>query len=152
NRSFCVWDIERKEVALSLPIDFENLYVRAWTFTPDSQALVVSHGSGVLSVYSTDTWKEIGRFAFGAHLIWLACHPDGTKVAGTAEDRLEIVDITTGKTTATWSAPRLTCLAFSSDGGTVAAGSWEGQIYLWSTADGERRLSIDAHQNRVAAL
>src|SRR5262249_31378790 len=48
--------------------------------------------------------------------------------------------------------PRLTCLAFSPDGGTVAAGSWEGQIYLWSTADGERRLSIDAHQNRVAAL
>lgn len=45
-----------------------------------------------------------------------------------------------------------TCLAFSGDGAILGVGQSDGKITLWDSASGERRSTLDGHENFVVSL
>jgi len=149
NHTNCMWDITREKVVLRVP---ESDW---WTFSPDSRFMAASHPDGSLSLHSTDGAGEARRVLISTYLRRLQFHPDGTRVGGIpAEgDRVVIADVRTGQILVTLISPnRLVSLAFSNDGGWVAAGTEDGHIYVWDVATGELHLNIDAHQNAVRGV
>jgi WD40 repeat protein/serine/threonine protein kinase/tetratricopeptide (TPR) repeat protein len=75
-------------------------------------------------------------------------------ISGTGEDGLKLWDVATG---AELPLPRkeveqVTCMAYSPDGKTLAAGRRDGSVELWEPADGRRRSSFRAHVGAVLAV
>jgi WD40 repeat protein len=142
-----LWDIAGGKVVLTSPPD------TWWSFSPDSRSLAVSHPDGWLSIYAVDTWTETQRIPLGRCLRYVQFLVGG-RVGGIAPEgnRIEIVDLAKGKVVDSFVAPmRLYVQGFSSDARFVAAGSNEGQVYLWNTETHDRS-DIDAYQSGVTGV
>jgi WD40 repeat protein len=148
DRTNRLWEIARRKVVLAIPSDIP------WVLSPDTRFLAMSHLDGSLSVLEVDTWKETRRLAWHRYIGIRFLH-DGTRIAGVArdDDRIEIVDLTTGQILDTFVAPdHLTSLPYYSiESSLLAAGSKGGQIYVWNTKTGDR-MDIDAHRGEVGTV
>ena len=139
------WNILRREIALTIPGG-------ECEFSADSRFLIVSRADGSLSLYSTGNWQELRQLPVRTLMHAIEFYPDASKVAviPAGRDRVEIIDVATGKSLATWAMQGgLRCLKMSADGGSLAGGTDDGRIYLWDPATGEPRLNLRAHESRV---
>jgi WD40 repeat protein/serine/threonine protein kinase len=137
--------------------------IRSAPLTPDGSRVAIRTGD-VLYVYDTATGQEVLHLAVKGHSNFadLAISPDGKKFAlGGAVPGKYVVyvwEADTGKEIAVLKGldtagaqkgllAEMWGVAVSPDGRKVAGSDMQGNLFVWDTATGSRRLQIDAHSN-----
>src|SRR5262249_54786078 len=129
--SFHVWDTATGKELPSLWPDANNqIIVGTAVFSPDSKALVIgSSYATTIQVWDIATRKERQQFA------------GYIKLKDAAGEEYEV--------------PRylkITCMALSPDGQTLATAGWDPTIRLWSVATGKERRRLEGHRGTVTSL
>ena len=80
--------------------------------------------------------------------------PEGTRLAVASDIGIWIYDANTGKELAllTGHTYKVSSVAFSPDGKTLASGSQNGTIYLWDITAGKRKETLTGHTYRIASV
>jgi WD40 repeat protein len=124
-------------------------------FSPDGGVLVGGDNDGRIYMWDTIT-KELRSTSHVQRysLSQVAFSPDGSLfgVAGqqliirSAEDGSVYISLDTAEPRA------ITCLSFSADSTTVAAGTGNGDVYIWRIDDGKLLQTFGAHQSSVLGI
>ncbi|WP_435009277.1 c-type cytochrome domain-containing protein [Tundrisphaera lichenicola] len=133
-----VFDVEKKESIATFPGHADTVYCVA--FAPDGKSIVTGGADNQIRSWNPDEdakqIKVVG--GFGGAVFRLLFAPDGKTLLATGADKVvrTFVDL----------APKLTInghndwvysLALSPDAKTIASGSWDGEVRLWSAEDGK---------------
>jgi WD40 repeat protein len=137
-----VWDVDRRVIAVEIPGP------AAWrqsVFSPNGQRIAVGH-EGQTLVYDLATGQPLrtwrGPVPGGAPIF----RPDGTEIAVVDERTCRILDAETGRTVRTIPLPTVDRdVAWSPDGGTLAIVGRDNKLYLWDTATGIRKATLEGH-------
>jgi len=144
--------------------EFHNFLVRAVRFTPDGKKLVAWGEDKILRIWDLDTGKEVlvrqvkltslpentedellrpGQ-AFPNHRLYnAALMPDARTAVLESDSTFHLVDVATGRETASFARPQtLPALALSPDGQAAVTGGWDKAIRLWELATGKEILTI----------
>lgn len=110
-------------------------WITALDFSPDSQTLATGDQDGLIQLWNTATWQEVGAPLSG-HLkaiLDLAFAPDGTKLASASLDNLLIQwGLTGGQELArTQVIGGLSAVAYSDDNTRLITGGNDFQIKIW---------------------
>lgn len=156
SREVRLWDAvaERKQ---SVRIEHPKRIFRL-AFSPNASALFGWCGDQKVHVWDTVTGKELRQFAAGdgSEAKTVAFSPDGRWLAAAGRERdMRLYDLGTGKEVRRFTSPSpfISCLAFATDGRTLAGSSLNDPvIYLWETASGQVRHRLSGHQGRIFTL
>ncbi len=161
--------IRRWEVATGKEIDPPSGHhwpVEAVVRSPDGRRLASLSPDGV-RLWETNTGVERHCFApASTGLTDCACAPDGKTLAVVSRlGSLSLWDTVTGKEVRRIEAPvegkpaypgqkgeRLSTVAFSPDGRSLATGSWEGTVCLWNARTGQRMRCLKCESPFVEAV
>ncbi len=127
-------------------------------FSPDNRSLFTWSNDRKVHVWDIATSKELRQFAIGdeGDTQAVAFSSDGCRVAWAEREQvIRVYDLTTGKEIRriTGLTNFISCLAFSHDGRTLAAGGdYDPTIYLWEVATGQLRHKLVGHQGRIFSL
>lgn len=129
-KAVCVWDVDSGQMLGDLAL---RQRPSGLSFSPDGSRLVVDVGT--VYVYDTTTLDLVGRwkakYSYSPGLAW---SPDGRLLARTDNSTtVRIYEAATGRQVLALGARggRLTCVAFSPDGLTLATGTHEGPVRVW---------------------
>jgi WD40 repeat protein len=142
--NFQVWDWHSRAVVLQTPFPVGP----PAEFSPDGRRMVVGRDDGAV-VYDATSWKEVKRLGPFSKPSFLAFHPDGTRLAFSGIDghKVEVRDVGTGNLLVRLVHPaRADRVAWHPDGGLLAVGCDDKQIYLWDAAARQRHASLQGHQ------
>jgi WD40 repeat protein len=160
-----LWNVATGKELLSWQGHSESVMQIA--FAPDGKMLASASSSrkdATIKVWDAATRKEVLSLAGHKGFIFqIAFSPDGKLLGSVSPDRtVKLWEVATGKERASFALGVLPfCLAFSSDGKTLAVGTdiagledlGSGQVHLWDLAAGTKRSVFAAHFNEpVAAL
>jgi serine/threonine protein kinase/WD40 repeat protein len=104
----------------------------AWSFSPDRRMFAVGQKDGTAIVYDLPTGLERHRVGGGLRVKRLSFHPDNRQIAVSNDNGVDIRDVATGKTLATWTLPGAGHLAWH-PGGNILAAAEDRVVHLWST-------------------
>jgi WD40 repeat protein len=135
-----VFDVEKKESIATFPGHGDTVYCVA--FAPDGKSVVTGGADNQVRVWNPDDdakqTRVVGGFA-GA-IFRLQFHPDGkTLLACGADKTARIFENFAPKSTLQGHNDWVYSLALSPDGKTLATGSWDGEVRLW-TLEGAKPL------------
>jgi WD40 repeat protein/class 3 adenylate cyclase len=151
-----VWDVTRGgEAVLRFPLEGapgESDVV----FLPGSTSILAAGRAGT-SVVDISTGQEI--HAIDGAFAPLALSPDGGTLAATLDPStaadIGLFDVSTGEPTATFASghsERITRLAFSPDGSTLASGGEDHLVVVWDVGTATRRSVLRGHAAPVRGL
>jgi len=127
-----IWDTRTRQRAHSFGADGGFV-----TFGPDSRRLLIGSAHGY-TLWELGTWRrvwELPRRSAGELVGRGAFSPDGRMIALCPDvNLLQLVETETGKKLASLDAPlpkNISHVAFSPDGGTLAASTFGSEIQLW---------------------
>jgi eukaryotic-like serine/threonine-protein kinase len=136
--------------------ELPNLEVKAtWLlFTPDAQMAITGGGEAEVSVWRLKTRERLGFFKGTSGLQTVSLSPDGSMLAMDSDDSIRLCDVATQGEIAQFKggADKIRALAFSGDGRTIAAGTFDGVIQLWNIAVGQQAASLHGHISFVDLL
>jgi WD40 repeat protein len=133
-----VFDVEKKESIATFPGHAEAIYCVA--FTPDGKSVVTGGADNQIRVWNPDEDAKQVRVVggFGGAVFRLLIAPDGkTMIACGADKTVRTFVDFAPKQTLSGHADWVYSIALSGDGKTVASGSWDGQVRLWTLEDGK---------------
>jgi WD40 repeat protein/serine/threonine protein kinase len=144
-----LWDVATARELPPLPGDLSN-HVRSVAFSHDGKTLAA--GMEVGSVFLWDVATRQLKRTLKAHTVaaFIAFSPDAkllATVTGWGDRRLKVWDVAAEPPRVVLDEQGDYCVAFSSDGRTVAAGS-----NLWDVPTGKLRATLQGHQGNVAAV
>ena len=122
-------------VTLAVPDADRDRFLVGIAFSPDDALLAVGAKTGVVTVWSTDTWRQryhVGRYG-DYPVSSTAFSPDGTRLAIGHNGGVTIADASNGAPLLTFSeVTDVYAVAFSPDGNHLAACSSDGTIRVWT--------------------
>ncbi len=144
-----IWDIASGTEAHTIPGSLGQYDSVA--FTPDGKTLIAA-GSKV-EFWDVSTWKpRQTQQDYSAGMGTIAVSPDGTQVATTGGD-LNIASVATGLKQRTLTCPGVNqSLAYSPDGGLIAAASWDNKVRIFDVSGGRLVKTIEVHSDRAEAV
>jgi dipeptidyl aminopeptidase/acylaminoacyl peptidase len=141
-----VFDIDKKESLVTFPGHLQPVYTVS--FTPDGKAVATGGEDNRIRIWNPDNdGKPIRDFRdFGGSVFRLRYAPDGKSlIACSADKKLAVYAATGGlRRRLEGHTDWIYSLAISRDGKTLASGSWDGELRLWSVADGKPLRTIIA--------
>ena len=143
-----VRDVERR--AYSVQDSPRLSYGIAASFSPDSLRIAVGIDNGELVVYDLATGQAQRRQRLPSAPRDLAFRADGTQIAVVHDDQAtstcQILATETGQLGRAITLPtRASRVAWSPDGSAIATACEDSRIYVWATATGVRKASLDGH-------
>lgn len=151
NQALCLWDVLTR--ALVRVFDRNDL-ARCLAFSPDGKTLASgSFGVGwghKLRMWDLATGERHTGFFRGLWVDSLAFSPDGTVLAAAKDGGVRLIDLKARKVGQRLKGGRdLRTVAFSSDARTVAAGDYNGNVYLWDIPTRESYPPLKGHKGPV---
>jgi WD40 repeat protein len=141
-----VFDLEKKESLVTFPGHAQPVYTIA--FAPDGKTVASGGEDSRIRVWNPDNdgrqVRDIG--GFGGTVFRLRYAPDGQSLFACSADKTVHVLKSTGSSLRKLQGHQdwIYALAVSRDGKTLASGSWDGDVRLWSLADGKLLRSFFA--------
>lgn len=142
-----------KHIRLLLSEDGEMDAIESIAFSPDGSTLAIGWGTGGISLSDTKT-DQPAQYLDGRHrweVLSVMFNPDGTLLGSCGRDStVRLWDVKTKKLLRTFIghksgfSNKISCVAFSPDGKTVASSSKE-SVRLWNTQGEEHVHSVIAH-------
>jgi WD40 repeat protein/3',5'-cyclic AMP phosphodiesterase CpdA len=137
--------------------------LRSAVFAPRSHLLATESNDGLVFLWDAMSGKEGRHLGVDTENVWAVAFapPEGDRMATVADDdSIEIRYAPTGRITATLrgtNTGRVRALAFSPDGESLASGSDDQTVRLWSTPVGdttpdEPRAVFSGHSGRITSL
>src|SRR5205814_1121512 len=106
---------------------------------------MLSGGSNEITRWRTGTGERVGTFGRDSSGVRLASiSPDGRLLATDRGDAVRLWDVATRHQIAQFKggADEIKSVAFSADGKTIAAGTFDGPIQLWNVASGQQAATL----------
>jgi WD40 repeat protein len=141
-----VFDVEKRESLVTFPAHGQPVHTVA--FTPDGKEVASGGEDNRIRIWNPDAegkqTREIG--GFGGAVFKLRYTPDGQTLLAAGTDRAVAAFKPTGSLIRkmTGHGDWIYSLAISHDGKTIATGGWDGELRLWSLADGKPLRTIVA--------
>ncbi len=133
-----VFDVVKKEALVTFPGHAETVYTVS--FTPDGKQIVSGGGDSQVRVWNPDDDAKQTRVlgGFGGAVFKLQYSPDGKfLVTCSADKSLKVYENFSSKHTLKGHNDWVYSFAISPDSKTLASGSWDGEVRLWTLADGK---------------
>lgn len=148
-------DLASGELSQSFQIP-DSSGLRCLDYSPDGKFVVAPSGSDSLRLWSTTDWQLTREFPMsGSKPTHVRFSPNGKQLAIIEQDsRLHLLDIETGKEVAILvdDAGPLQCLAFSADGGRLAAAGETNHVRIWNLQTGTIETDIERFSRRIITL
>lgn len=135
-----IWDAAKGEERKVL--EAFNKSCVALAYSPDGKLLSGASEDGTLKIWNTADWKEKGSASLPGGCFSVAFSPSSTQVAacytiGKGKSRIELFSDTAKSLAKTGDLSEwVLSVAFSHDGKTLASGSEDGSLKLWSVRSG----------------
>jgi WD40 repeat protein len=144
-----VWDTRTGQRLVRLPVD-ESFCCMGACFHPDGAVLAVDYDGSVRRVGRDGTARrvELSEDDLGAEAFqssWgMAVSPDGTLLARADHPGVPVWELATGHLVRRFGGETdlFSGLAFSPDGGLLAAGDWDGGVRVWHVPAGQEQARI----------
>jgi WD40 repeat protein len=107
-------------------------------FLPDGESVLAGGWGGEVTRWQIGTGQRVGSFGPSDEKASLS--RDGRFLATTRGDTVHLWDVATGRELSSFKVgtSKVAAVAFSPDGKTVAAGTFDGPIQLWNVASGQQ--------------
>jgi dipeptidyl aminopeptidase/acylaminoacyl peptidase len=141
-----VFDVQKKDSLVTFPGHVQPVYTVS--FTPDGKAVATGGEDNHIRIWNPDNdgkaIRDLGDF--GGTVFRLRFSPDGQSLIACSADKKIAVYSTAGALRRKLEGHHdwVYSIAISRDGKTVASGSWDGELKLWSLADGKLLRTIIA--------
>ncbi len=135
-----LWDMQTTQ-PISTLVEHEAR-VRAVAFSDSGERLASLDDNGIVQVWSASQASPVQTIEVpGQDVYSLVMDAAGDRLAVACGDStVRVMDIESGKwTTLRGTTGAFHCAAFSADGGLLAAGSANGDLYIWDAAGGQRQ-------------
>ncbi len=121
-------------------LDDPGVYEAATGFSADSRLFAAGHLDGSISVYDTETGKQVRRLQTGGEWPFcLAFHPKLSRLAVGAGSEVLVFDLERGRLLRRLPHPTGTrCLAWRPDGRRLAVSCHDMRLYLWDAEAGRQ--------------
>jgi WD40 repeat protein len=147
-----IWNVEESEPILLIPQALDGCSIESLAFNLQGRLLAVagidwlatSGSDGAVALWDLDERAQIALFDGGSKSV--AFHPSGKQLAvATLAGGIEIWDVERQQLVAELTGPEeaANSVAYSSDGGFLAAGGDDGMLCLWSAAMDKLLLAAD---------
>jgi hypothetical protein len=150
---FAFWDLNGGNRIRAVPL---NDKVLSAVFSPDGLSVLMAMQSGVATLWSVATGREIRGFR--GHTDWVnsvAFSPDGRIAASGSEDRtIKLWNVATGaelRTLAGRAASQVFSVAFTPDGGTLLSGDVD-VLRTWDVGAGQESRAFVGHSGTVLSV
>ncbi|MDX2035103.1 MAG: c-type cytochrome domain-containing protein [Isosphaeraceae bacterium] len=133
-----VFDAEKKESLVTFPAHGDTVYAVA--FSKDGKSVISGGADNQIRVWNPDEdAKQVKNVTgFGGPIFKLLVHPDGDRVVAVGQDKVvRVFDKFAPKHAMQGHNDWIYSLALSPDGKTIATGSWDGEVRLWTIDDGK---------------
>lgn len=138
-----VFDVEKKEALVTFPGHAETVY--CVSFTPDGTQVASGGGDNQIRIWKADgeAQQTAAIGGFGGAVFRIQYQPETKQlVACSADKTVRILNGNSIKTTLSGHNDWVYAVALSKDGKTIASGSWDGEVRLWSFGDGKPQKTI----------
>ena len=164
-----IWDVDSGECQQNLP--GHSNWVSSVAFSPDGKTLASGSTDHAIKIWNLDSGKCRRTLeehkTLKEHKSWVrsvAFSPDGEKLAsGSADHTIKIWDLSNDKCLKSWQTferhegrgegheDTVTSVAFSPDGKTLASGSEDRTVKIWSVKDGKCIETFEGDDDTVSS-
>jgi WD40 repeat protein/class 3 adenylate cyclase len=156
-----LWDVGTKQTVATLhgrtggsPTYSGRYGTGSVAFSPDGKTLASGSGDGMVALWDIAARREVGTLP-GNPGDRVAFSPDGKTLATTdgSDNAVGLWDVATKRKVATFHhKAHVLCMAFSPNGKTLIAGSWDGTARLWDLAARCETATLQAGPGAVSAV
>ena len=128
--------------------------IGAVAITHDERTFISSDESGSIAVWDMASGQQRYHMNSGEPVWDVAIAPNGQSFVSGSGSRIQQRDIATGKVLQefTGHTDTVRSVAISPDGTTLASGSWDKTIRLWSLTTGSLQTTLNGHTDQIASL
>ncbi|KAH7906409.1 hypothetical protein BJ138DRAFT_1117597 [Hygrophoropsis aurantiaca] len=158
DNSVRIWDLRTRSIIHTLPLGINRSFVRCVAISPNGcRFLHTYHVNMRLADLDTgtilfDLYAESAGHSIALMFAWC---PDNEAIAVVSVSGVVVLKATDGTLVSRFSAaPRSSCAMFSPDGQAIICGDVEGDITIYSAADGRllQNLQVELHDDQITAL